>query len=321
MGICGYNKIFFGPSMDVKATMEPEYDESKRTVTYYVIHFTFDWWVDCDSGAEPSPTDATTSVDKQMEQIRTALMTPGADFQFLGRPGADLGQPRPHQSGRAGRVGLPRRGEAVGPRVGAEAAADDVGMHERQGGPLHVSIDVALFEMPQRTGASETAGVQLLAELSIQAGYTSRTYRGFIRIPGVRGPNGSRAFLQDNADAYLDGVMPSVPAGFERTKYERTLSYNKCRLDFTVVDEQYPSGNYPQKNMVKAEASHTVSSPGPAFNPWSGAFDGAYEYARGINPGLGFAAFQALDRLDALAKEGERPRRQTPGHHPHAGRR
>ena len=82
LGICGYNKIFFGPSMDVKATMEPEYDESKRTVTYYVIHFTFDWWVDCASGAEPSPTDATTSVDKQMEQIRTALMTPGADFQF-----------------------------------------------------------------------------------------------------------------------------------------------------------------------------------------------------------------------------------------------
>ena len=108
--------------------------------------------------------------------------------------------------------------------------------------------------------------------------------------------------------------MPSVPAGFERTKYERTLSYDKCRLDFTVVDEQYPSGNYPQKNMVKAEASHTVSSPGPAFNPWSGAFDGTYEYARGINPGLGFAAFQAwcLDRLDALAKEGKGPDGKPP---------
>ena len=82
-------------------------------------------------------------------------------------------------------------------------------------------------------------------QYSIDAtGYSRRTHTGFVRIPVTRTSPSSRS-IPDSADAYRERINPPLPRGFRRIPGEFTLSMDKARLDFSIVDEQLPPNILP----------------------------------------------------------------------------
>lgn len=85
-------------------------------------------------------------------------------------------------------------------------------------------------------------------------GYTTRTISGHLTIEATRRTPGSRA-LPDNADAYLDKVIPDCPLGFERTQ-KTQLSEDKRTIRFTFTDTQIPAPLPP--GVTTADVRHKV---------------------------------------------------------------
>ena len=304
LGIVGYNGASFGPSVYTTCVMEPQEDESKRTVIYYTAHFTFVWYVDCSDQGEPNAQNPNTTTDAQLEVVRSRLMHAGGDFQYAG---AGLGQisvnPAPNSPAVPVSSAFPGAAKQLDPVWGPKPrrfAYEGVGAKYAK---CTFQIDVAFVNCPAVLARAKILEYCFSLDYGVTDGYTTKTVKGFVRIPGVRGPNQDRT-LSDNADLYLEGAIPPSPVGFRRVRCDRTLSLDKCRLDFTVVDEQYQGRNFPPKACIRAEGSHSVRSPVPTFNSWTGVFRGTYEYLPGVSPANGFTAFRdwLLDRLETLSK-------------------
>lgn len=130
-----------------------------------------------------------------------------------------------------------------------------------------------------------------------EAGYTTRTYTAYVRIPLTRA-NGLSRTIDDSADRLLEQIVPPLVPGFRRIPPSRTLSEDKCRLDVTCQDVQMPP-NVPPPGAIDASASHTLTStPGKLFE-WTGTIEGTYEIARN---GTATAAV-ARDSFFALCKD------------------
>jgi len=70
-----------------------------------------------------------------------------------------------------------------------------------------------------------------------KSGYQTRTYSGFVRIPQTRLEQGDR-LLQRTADKLREQINPQPITGYRRIPGEFTISEDKCRLNFTIRDEQ-----------------------------------------------------------------------------------
>lgn len=136
------------------------------------------------------------------------------------------------------------------------------------------------------------------------SGRTRRTYSGHLVIPVTRGDNGSRK-LQDNADLYLEKIVPKVPYGFERETNERTLNEAKNRLDFTIVDMEMGSGiNFPPPGVIRIQASNELSGQFPGGVKYQGTLSANYELEKGTDPKVAKDHFFMMfnDRQEAIKK-------------------
>jgi len=123
-------------------------------------------------------------------------------------------------------------------------------------------------------------------------GYTTRTYAAKLVIAQTRAAVSSRA-IPDSPERYLDFIMPAQVDGFWRTSVNRKVSENKSELSLTVVDTQL-GGPAPPKNVVAAQASHTIRSES-AFR-FVSTIEATYDIP------LGETAFDAVKAFFALAK-------------------
>lgn len=135
------------------------------------------------------------------------------------------------------------------------------------------------------------------------SGYTIRSFSGFLRIPQTRREQGSRT-LSDNADDYRRRIIPPAIIGFRR-KQKFDIDDSKCRLDFSITDEEMPP-NAPPAGMVNARASHTLQSPLPLSEKYTGSISASYEVSRDKPRKLAWLRFIELinDRIGAATQYG-----------------
>ena len=133
-------------------------------------------------------------------------------------------------------------------------------------------------------------------------GYTTRTYSGFLRIPQTKSSVSSRT-LTDSADNYLASIYPPMIPGFRRIPGSWVLSEDKCRGDFTIIDEQM-SPNSPPPGVIECESNH-VWRTANNFAHWIGTISATYDIDRANGkPQDATQAFVALvgTRLDDASK-------------------
>lgn len=86
-------------------------------------------------------------------------------------------------------------------------------------------------------------------------GTLTRSYSGYIQIAMTRAADNT---IPDSADRYRNHFSPEPPLGFTRT-HDWTLSLNKARVDFTIVDTEIESPNpYPSK-VISISGRHRMS--------------------------------------------------------------
>jgi len=132
------------------------------------------------------------------------------------------------------------------------------------------------------------------------AGYTTRTYAGFLRVPMTRNAPNVRT-LPDSVDEYREDVYPPLLPGFRRTPGSWVIAASKSRVDFTVTDEQM-APNFPPPGVIRATASGRITSTPGKLLEWTGVVEGDYEIARNGTASVAAArnAFFALvkDRVN-----------------------
>ena len=130
------------------------------------------------------------------------------------------------------------------------------------------------------------------------SGYTTRTMTGYARIAQTRRTPLSRQLI-DSIDNYREELTPPLLVGFRRDQ-NWTLSQDKCRIDYTITDEQLGPNAFP-RGIVEADASHSYSTIGtPGGARWMFNLEAQYELMQGFTTDNAIWAFLAMmkDRLD-----------------------
>lgn len=122
-----------------------------------------------------------------------------------------------------------------------------------------------------------------------RSGYTTRTYTGHVAVPQSKLAVDNH-LLTDTADAYLENVDIPVPVGFRRIPPTTTLSEDKCRLDFTFVDEEM-GPNYLPQGAVQCRMSYSASNPTFYSSMWTATLNATYEIARGYDRSIALLHF------------------------------
>ncbi len=174
------------------------------------------------------------------------------------------------------------------------------------------------FHLPTCSDARYRGPMEFNYQTSVshdRGGLATRAYKGFIRIANGRANQKDRT-VRESADGWREKIYPPLLAGFRRVNPpgEFSLSADKCRLDFTITDEELGGENVPPLNVIEAEADHSYSTaqPGRMFD-WVGSVSATYDIPKGNGLGLTDAikAFSSLaeDRLDKLlnGKAGDKP--------------
>lgn len=255
----------------VSISAKPVEDAAGRTVVYIVYTLTLRFIVHA-SGA---------AIDTAMDNIRCRLLAKGAPLTYAnkGFGGFSINVSTPRDV-----VWGPKPTGLTWKPMGDNLAAECVW-----------TCEVA---MPQccQGGTTMRALLEFNYRLDFaidKGGYTTRTYSGHLRIPQTRANRTARG-LTDNADSYRELAVPAMVPGFHRISQNYTLSEDKCRLDFSIVDSQHPR-NPPPFDMVEAAASHTTSTARPySFGPWNGTITASYEVKPGGLPNLAAQAFGRL---------------------------
>jgi len=276
-GELSYNGYTWPVETSTEVSVVPKYDAAGRTVTHNEITLSADWLV---SGR---PTDAATL------DLRRRITKPGAALRYAGRgwglavnvggvkdvlwgPKPRLLAAKPLGGGNASRL-----------RWQVEVAIPECGDAAYQFAPMEYCYKVA-YDVDR-------------------SGYTRRTVSGFVRVPMTR-RNVANRTLPDSVDSYREAINPPLLFGFRRIPGTFTISEDKCRLDFSIVDEEMPP-NAPPPGVVEARADHTVSCPPGKFLMWNHTITATYEVAKGVSVARAYEAFFALfkDRFGAIVRQ------------------
>lgn len=258
--IATYNGITFGHKTEtVGVDIRPVYDTAGRAVVYNVYSFTISGPVYVSGGVS----------DTTMPGIIRALTQPAGEFRYENKG-----------LGTSFRINIPGGG---GTRDVIWGPKPQLLRSKPIGTALWVTwqVEVAIANCPEVDARFRVMEFNYRLNYDGDASdYWRRTYSGHVRIPQTRRRVNDRS-LSDTADAYRDLINPACPPGFRRVSRSFPLSEDKCRLDFTIVDEQMPL-NIPPDGIVHAQARHSVSA-GKFLAPtslWNGTISASYEVGR-----------------------------------------
>lgn len=271
-------------TMGVRA--RPVLDRARRTIAYVVYGYTLRTII-ADDTIPGNPDDQDGVM---METIRQQLMAPARTFIYKKEGFGNLNLNTEQTDVVWGPVPT---GFTWKPKGGGRAAE------------LTWSVDVAIPEFSTGRPGNYLEFNYTLSFGVSRAGLVTRRYSGYFKIPLTR-PDEDDRTMHDNADRYLDDIIPAPIPGFRRSQpCERTIDEAKTTLTFSVVDEELPSVNVPPPGAVTASLSHSLETNNVAMKQWHGNIAASYELVKGINQKLAFTYFMrtVFDRISATQRE------------------
>ena len=281
--ICFYNGVTFPTETEtVGIESRPVPDSSGRAVMYVVHKITVRATIATANQAAGATTDATLAA------LRQRLTAYGGEFHYENVGFGNL------------TVNVP----PGGPTVGANGKARDAVWGPKPemlswkplgqlAAEVTWSVQVAVPECDTATYAFATMEAVFRLQFDKdESGYTRRVYSGHVRIPQTRATVNTRT-LSDSADRLLERVNPPPVPGFRRIPGSATLSEDKCRLDYTITDQEI-GPNYPPPGVVEVSCSHTASTDQYYGGQWFGTIRATYELARDTPRSTAFAYFYSV---------------------------
>lgn len=282
IGTITYNNFTFNSTTRSRITARPIYDKAERTIVAVVWTFNLTTYV-----SESSPG---AGCDDVVADLRQRLMSPGRSFIYSGK--------------------------GFGPNFAVnQGAVKDV-----LWGPKPVMLDlepigsksiyrvtwaceVAIPECTTAQYSKAPMAFNYETSFAIDAdGYTIRQISGYVEIPMTRSFDGARN-VPDSADKYREQIKWPIPEGFRRTQQTFSVSADKRRMDFVIVDEENPTDGMPE-GCTMASGMQTASSAQAGLRNWTGRLSASYIVAKGRSRQLAYEAFFALvqDRLEATRR-------------------
>lgn len=271
-GTIQYHTYEFNSATSTRITSRPEYDRAGLTIVACVYTLELITYVEAEEG--------DTNTDRAIEQVRRVLQSPGRQLTYS-QKGFGL---------------LDVNGSTVkdvmwGPKPQL-LVFEPVGSDQLW--KIHWVVSWAIPECESAQYQNALMAFDFDMRYSINdAGLTTRLASGYLEIPITREPGGSRT-VRDNADKYRDKIKLPIPEGFRRREQSFTLSDDRRRLDWSIVDEQLAQEGLPI-GCMRATGTHTLRPKTEgAVSSWIGEISAQYEVARGRPRKDAWEAFFAL---------------------------
>jgi hypothetical protein len=272
-----YNGVTFATETEtVEIAATPRYDSTGRTVSYIEYDLTLRALI---YGSQANGT-GNASNDGNMQTLRVLLQQPGGALVYQNR---GFGNLNINVAGPRDVVWGPKPKLLRWKPDGANNSAW-----------ITWRVTVAIPECPNNA-AYRFALMEFVYKLSFRvdrSGMTTRVYSGHLAIPQTRNGGVNGRLLSDNADKYREQIFPQYVPGFRRIPGDFTLSEDKCRLEWSITDEQM-GPNCPPAGMTEAKAEHSVSAP-TGLIQWTAQLSAEYDLAPGTSGGDAARAFSAL---------------------------
>lgn len=274
VGTCSYNGYTFSEySETMSIDLTPVMDQAGRTVVYVVWAITM----------RDRIFGTADAVNTAMNDIQSKLTAQGGALAFAFKGYGDLNV----------NAGGFKKDVVWGPKVrglkirllGRDMATE-----------ILWTVEVAV---PQCTSPAAQQFSNQPLEINYRvtysqdsSGYARRTVSGHIRIVQTRAAVNNMA-LTDNADSYRHRIVPESPNFFRRINADFTLDESKCRLDYTIVDEEMPP-NVPPPGIVQASATHSLQTNSTYSGQYTATLSATYEIAKDQNPQTAYFYFLRL---------------------------
>src|SRR3990167_1182988 len=231
VGVVRYNGFtFVNPMHPSQLSINPVYDEAGRTVIYNEYELFIRAYI-----VDPDAPGSASTVE-EMEAIRPYLTQPGRPLTFTTKGTGDIEVTGATYSVQDVRWG-PKPTSLIWMPVGRESAA----LVE-----WRCSFCMAECNTAPEAGKKGILAANYEVRYSIgDEGLTTRTVTGYLMVPATRwnqSSDGVDLVIHNHADKFREDIAPEIPNGFRRTSQDFTLSKDKARLDFSIVDTEmdYP---------------------------------------------------------------------------------
>jgi hypothetical protein len=290
-----YGRIQWNDATAETLAMEarPQYDASGRTVIYIVYTITIKAIVSVSNigGFEALvglPPAALMTTDAFYNTARQELTRPGQLFFYQDNGFGDFTLNVGGGGDKQDVVWGPKPRMLQWKPLGAQYSSEMVW-----------TVEVAIPECANAKFAGVNNWMEFCfgVDYTVDGGYTTRSINGFLRVPQTRGGVNVRT-LAYTADQARELIYQPPIAGFRRMPATFKLSQDKCRLDFTFVDQQ-AGPNYPPQGVVDVQATQTVES--GTF--WGGMLSGLLTATYEIAQGLPYDRSDCLDHFLALLQQ------------------
>lgn len=299
VGIVQYNGYRFPPAFMAKVQSRVVYNNSETAVKWVIHTFTIDTVISYYEGATGAALSPGESGDiaVNIEALRTKLSARGKEFIFQGQGFGDFYVNRKTATtpapGAGGGPAFPpgktvyaqdRRDLNYGPKPRI-IAFEPIGSNRAW--RLVWTCEICIPECDSH----KTAGIidaSYESNYSInESGATSRTIRGTLEIAATLDATTSPEKLEHSVDEYLASIMPNTIDGFHR-EFNRTISRDHRRCDYTIQDTEIPTDDIFLKYMVNMQLEHTVESAmnspsAGAFIGWPQSISGTLEWRAGTS--------------------------------------
>lgn len=257
--LTGYGYIIYngvtlsGPRLNVGFSVQPVRDDASRTTVGNRYSVVVEGIVTDDgNGILASGTTAETNI----ANLRAALTKDGAALIIAGH-GFGAIEVNTNSSNRDLKYG-PRTIRLEAKQVGSIFAIQINWVFE--------------FEISECSSGSQNGilgnykAINYQVEYSINsAGLTTRTVSGYIEIILNRTSPGG-VFIPYTADDFRHIINPQVPVWFQRTDQRYSISPDKSRIDFSIIDREQPGDNGYPEGVVSIDVRHRIHSSTGSWN-------------------------------------------------------
>lgn len=293
-GTVEYNGYPFNATAQTRVTAVPIKDRAGRTVTHVEYTLRVTWFLyNLESGL--SCADQLTLARQKLEVARKRLRYLGNGFGDLDVNGAD-----------------PKKIDLKWGPTPSEVSYRVVG---------HGQVWECSWSCVFNISECSTLSLNALSILGFgyglnwtfdEQGLCTRTYSGYLQIPGYANAAGT----WNNADDLRELIQVPIPPGFRRTGRDFKLSEDRSTLEFTITDVEIPAESIPL-GCVEADGSHDISNMNPRdLANWQGRIAASYTVSPDRPREVAWDAFWALavDRINQTIDANKR--RGKPGNQP-----
>ena len=285
VGSVHYNNYSFPPAIHSKVRFEPLYDPAERGIKATRLHFTIEFIIlQGMTGSSNPPANPAGAADDSMTAIRRRLTQPGMNLAFSLQGIGTVFSIGPSGTFRDVNYG-PKPKLISWEPIGSNAAARVV---------WECTAEIADCEFPQPFNRVEYINYDVNWSIN-REGMTTRTISGEFSVPVARGQGATAPAtnISQTAEDFRESVVNAfnVLDQFHRES-DFTLSEDRKRLSFTLVDTEIASPNPYQPGMIDMDVNYkTSSSLDDGFAIWPTSLEGSITVAPGVQKLMAWLAF------------------------------